>query len=636
MPDNKELINWGNLQDVAAESKKHTEKRIQESGAAAKVEIDKVNAKAEKAQSDIDNYKTESNNKFASKTELAATNKNVSQNATDIQAANTRIDQIIALPEGSTALDAEVIDIRLGADGKTYPSAGGAVRGQVADLKSDLNSLSNISNALNYDLPADLYLDGFEVYKRGTINGDGSIKENATGNHAILKCNVKRIKSFDLIVNPAADRKLVCGAFYKSDGTPVPYSVFSVESGVTVNNTVVPDGVDDDCYMLVVWWNYYNGNPNDYYNKISNVKFQDTVSTNGINTLSKQIEKKEITKSFNTFDFYSNGYIRSNGEIITSTSSHAIYKISAKNISSISFKSNYEMTDILAFGGLFTSDGTLKEVFIANGSTNRQTFPVNASDTDIILVSWYNYQSNPTQYYNSCDLIDYVLITDAYKNEIVDIINETNPIPKYFNCVKKPISFGGKKIQFFGDSITYGYITGGTRAANPYPKVFSQAVGAASHINSGVSGSTLAIVSGYDSIFNKIKSDLDTTADIVFVAGGINDWQTGVTALGLKTAVENICNYLKNNYSGEVIFITPINHAGRVPIVEPKQDVDSVRRIITETAMINGYNVVQGWQFPFPVVSASETYISAMFGDRLHPTELGYNMYAQALRNAVC
>lgn len=50
---------------------------------------------------------------------------------------NARIDNIIA-PQGDPSLT-ELADIRLGADGVTYPTAGDAVRGQISDLNSALS-----------------------------------------------------------------------------------------------------------------------------------------------------------------------------------------------------------------------------------------------------------------------------------------------------------------------------------------------------------------------------------------------------------------------------------------------------------------------------------------------------------------
>ena len=58
---------------------------------------------------------------------------------------SARMDTFTQLPSGSTSGDAELIDIRVGADGTTYSTAGDAVRGQVSDLKSDLDGVQNVT-----------------------------------------------------------------------------------------------------------------------------------------------------------------------------------------------------------------------------------------------------------------------------------------------------------------------------------------------------------------------------------------------------------------------------------------------------------------------------------------------------------
>ena len=550
--------------------------------------------------------------------------------ATETASLQAQIDAIVT----PVTEDAEVENARIDSNGITHTSLKARIDNTEAVEKNRSKLYESISYSRYYATAVTLPLNGFEYVARGTINSSGEIVNNPSSSSAVFKIGVNGLKSFDIVSATTPSSSVTCCAFYTSAGVYVANSSKILSKTSSTTNITVPTDVPDNGYMLIVWFSYFTDS-DAYYEALSNVLYKGTndVLAAKENIDNAQINKSYLSKNLSDMTFYHVGYVKADGSLQTSSSSNAIYTQTVGKIRAIAFTSATAF-NAAAFGAVYSSGGTLKQVFNSDNTTNRQVFVLeNSAPTDVIFISWFAYQSNPTSYYNSAEL-QYEYITTVYEPEIVEIIRK-EAAKEYYHCVKKSMTFADKKLQFFGDSITWGYITGGTRATNNYPKVFSQDVNAASYTNSAVSGSTLAVVSEHDSIYTKIQSDLDTTADIVFVAGGINDWQLGVTASDLSTAVDNICNYLSENFTGEVIFITPINESGFTPRETPTQTITSVRRIITETALTYGYSVVQGWQFPFPDVNGDSSYKATMFQDNVHPTEIGYAMYAKALESAV-
>lgn len=92
----------------------------------------------------------------------------------EIDVERKRVDNILALPDGSTTGDAELMDIRIGADGTLYDNAGNAVREQVKTLQAEIENTTsmlsdNILNICNpqsiFSFQVENFVDGYWLNK---------------------------------------------------------------------------------------------------------------------------------------------------------------------------------------------------------------------------------------------------------------------------------------------------------------------------------------------------------------------------------------------------------------------------------------------------------------------------------------
>lgn len=110
----------------------------------------RINTTLETQNTNIQNIQNEqnelenntNNNINAQNTKINTIQTQQTNLANEQNTLSNRMDTFTSLSSGSTTGDAELQDIRVGANGVTYPNAGDAVRGQYSQLKEDLSGIS--------------------------------------------------------------------------------------------------------------------------------------------------------------------------------------------------------------------------------------------------------------------------------------------------------------------------------------------------------------------------------------------------------------------------------------------------------------------------------------------------------------
>jgi lysophospholipase L1-like esterase len=206
------------------------------------------------------------------------------------------------------------------------------------------------------------------------------------------------------------------------------------------------------------------------------------------------------------------------------------------------------------------------------------------------------------------------------------------------------MSFDNANIFCAGDSLTVGYLpanigNGAEVASNGgWTALFKDKIGVPTLKNlanggARFGGTTTNSILKWLQVgqYNNGNNNGLNSRTHIIIAAGTNDYYYQTSKNNFTTALNEVATYINSQKSStaEVIFITPVNTTRLPEGGVETTTLNWYRKEITKCALLNGYSVIDGREFGFP--EEVNEYQAEVMTDGVHPTELGYEIYANKM-----